>query len=582
MNPSIPASQFVDVIPSVLEAGAADLAMNTVMLDNTGDTSQPIGTLGQFGNAAAVAAWYGASSVQAALANIYFAGYNGGTRIPSALYFAQYNTSAVAAYLRGGTLSGLTLAQLQAFSGTITVAVNGRTVTSAAINLASATSFTNAAALITTGLQTAGGIFTGTGTISNGSGGSGTVLNISAVTSGALHVGDVVTGVGVTSGTTIISFGSGTGGVGSYNVSVASDVTVGETIEVTSAAVCTYDSLRVAFVITSPTVGVNSTIAAATDTSLSPHLNLTAATGAVTSQGAAAATPAGLMNTVTGLSTDWATFMTIDDPDAGAAGGPIKQAFSTWNAGQNDAYLYVAFDSDPTPSTGTDAACFATQVEALNGTFALWSSTQGASDAAFVCGTIASINFTQPGGRITLAYRSSPALAPDVSNLSEYLYLTGNGYNCYANVATRTAQFQWLQPGSVSGAWDWADSYVNQIYWNARFQNDFAELLTQVNSIPYTQAGYNLIRECLAPDIQAMGAFGAWRSGVALSGSEAVAVNTAAGLTISNILTSQGWYLQIEDPGATVRAERGSPNVTYWYTDGDAVQQIRMGSIDIE
>src|SRR5271166_827655 len=104
MNPSIPAAEFVNVVPSVLQAGAADLAMNAVFLDNTGDTSIPIGTLQQFGSVANVAAWYGGASVQAALAADYFSGYNGATRIPSALYFAQYNTAAVAAYLRGANL----------------------------------------------------------------------------------------------------------------------------------------------------------------------------------------------------------------------------------------------------------------------------------------------------------------------------------------------------------------------------------------------------------------------------------------------------------------------------------------------
>ena len=575
MNPSIPAAQFVDVVPSVLQAGAADLAMNAVFLDNSGDTSVPIGTLKAFGSQANVAAWYGANSVQAALANAYFAGYNGATRIPSALYFAQYNAAAVAAYLRGGSL-GLTLTQLQALSGNIIVAVNGETVTSAAINLASATSFTNAAALIQTGLQTLGGIFTGTGSQALG------VLTIATVVSGHLHVGDTVTGAGVDAGSaTISSFGTGTGGVGTYNVSTSGSTSVAA-VDVTSTATCTYDALRQAFVITSPTTGATSTIAAATDSSLSPSLNLTAATGGQTSQGAAAATPAGLMNSIIGLSTDWATFMTVQDPDNGAAGGPIKMQLATWNAGQHDGYMYVAADSDPVPSAGTDNNSFGVLVDALDGTYPVWSATQGAAVAAFICGVTASINFEQPGGRSTFAYRSSPVITPDITSLAIYLALKGNQYNAYCAVATRTAAFQWMQPGQISGAWDWADSYVNQIFWNARFQNDFAELESQVPSIPYTQAGYNMIREALSADIQAMGAFGAWQAGVELSGSQIVAVNTAAGIQIAATLQSQGWYLQVLDPGSTVRGARGSPTVTFWYTDGQSIQQITMGSINVE
>jgi hypothetical protein len=51
-----------------------------------------------------------------------------------------------------------------------------------------------------------------------------TTMTVTAVTTGVLYVGQVITGVGVTAGTTITSFGSGTGGVGTYNVSVSQAV----------------------------------------------------------------------------------------------------------------------------------------------------------------------------------------------------------------------------------------------------------------------------------------------------------------------------------------------------------------------
>ena len=64
-----------------------------------------------------------------------------------------------------------------------------------------------------------------TATISNGAGGAGTVLNVSAVASGTIYVGQYISGTGVTSGTQITAFVSGTlGGIGIYTVSVASTV----------------------------------------------------------------------------------------------------------------------------------------------------------------------------------------------------------------------------------------------------------------------------------------------------------------------------------------------------------------------
>jgi len=59
------------------------------------------------------------------------------------------------------------------------------------------------------------------------------VLNVTAVADGGLSVGDVISGSGVTSGTSIASFGTGTGGVGTYNLLIPGGVpfhTASETI----------------------------------------------------------------------------------------------------------------------------------------------------------------------------------------------------------------------------------------------------------------------------------------------------------------------------------------------------------------
>jgi cytoskeletal protein CcmA (bactofilin family) len=60
--------------------------------------------------------------------------------------------------------------------------------------------------------------FAGTGEI------SGTTLTITVATSGALYVGSLLTGTGVTAGTTISAFLTGTGGTGTYTVSTSQTV----------------------------------------------------------------------------------------------------------------------------------------------------------------------------------------------------------------------------------------------------------------------------------------------------------------------------------------------------------------------
>jgi hypothetical protein len=72
-------------------------------------------------------------------------------------------------------------------------------------------------------LQTQTAVFTGT--INNGGAGAGTVLNVTSVTSGTLKVGMVLTGGNITAGTFISAFTSGTGGIGTYVVSVSQNRT---------------------------------------------------------------------------------------------------------------------------------------------------------------------------------------------------------------------------------------------------------------------------------------------------------------------------------------------------------------------
>jgi hypothetical protein len=59
-----------------------------------------------------------------------------------------------------------------------------------------------------------------TGAIASG----GTSLNVTAVSSGVIQVGMLLTGTGVTAGTTITALGTGTGGTGTYTVSAAQTV----------------------------------------------------------------------------------------------------------------------------------------------------------------------------------------------------------------------------------------------------------------------------------------------------------------------------------------------------------------------
>lgn len=594
---SIPASRYVSVIPSVLGTGGNPLSLNAVIL--TANTAVPVGTAPSFPDLASVEAYFGADSIEAQLAGVYFQGFSTANTLPSALLFWQYVAEAVAGYLRGGKVSGLTLSQLQAFSGSLTLEVDGRTITGAATNLSSATSFSNAATLIQAGLQTAGGAWTGTITTVD----TNTTVTVDTTSTGQIAVGDTIVSTNLPGATTVESFGTYTPelGTGTIVVSAAATASAGPTAAtIASAVTVSYNATFGSFVITSPTTGADSSVAFPTTGTFATDLKLTAATGAILSPGSAIQTPAATMDALVGVTQDWATFMLTYDPDSGTEPATVKLAFSAWtstaNVAGSERFCFAGWDTDPAPAAGTAAASFGAAVTAAgyNGTVPIWDIASDASNpgtpgttipgakAAFFCGATASIDYTETQGRISYDYKSQAGLVADVVDDETASNLIANGYNFYGAVATAAQGFVFFQPGSMPGSWVWADDYIDQIWLNSAFQLSILSLLTTVKSIPYNNAGYALLRAaCMGPINAALNA-GVIQPGVPLSPSQAQEVNTAAGLQIDGVLSTVGWYLQILPASATTRGTRGSPPMTFWYTDGGSVQQVTLASIDVQ
>lgn len=570
---SIPASQLVNVIPGVLGAGGNPLSLNSVFVTHNG--AVPIGSVMSFATLADVQDFFGASAQESLMAAVYFAGFEGATRLPGTLYFVQDNASNVAAYLRSASLADMTLAELQGLSGTLIIDVDGETITTANIDLSGATSFSNAATIIQAALQASGTIFSGTGTIGDGSGGAGTILNVSAVASGKIHVGDIIRG-GPTP-TQVLSQQSGTpGGIGLYTVANSQDFEPGGALHIDGTATAAFDSQRHAFVISSPTTGDDSTIGFATGT-LAAGLELQAAQGAVTSQGADAATAADVMNTVVANTQNWALFATTYEPDLAG-----KEAFAAWVQTTNERYTYVAWDSDVTALQPNASGTFGAIVNAANDFGVVPVYNDDGLLAALVCAIAASIDFTAPNGALTFAFKAQAGLVANVTDATEAQNLLGNGYNFYGSYATANQQFSFLQNGQISGDWNWIDAYVNQIYFNSQCQLALVELLAHTNSVPYNATGYALLRSALLDPIGEALNNGTIKAGVTLSNAQRAQINTAANGNVADTLQNQGWYLQILDADPSVRAVRGSPPMTLWYTDGGSIQSIELSSIDVQ
>jgi len=505
---TIPASQIVSVVGSVLSAGGQGLDLIGLCL--TTSTRVPIGTVAEFATAADVGTYFGSGSTQKALADTYFAGFLGSTIKPASMKFAQYNSAAVAPYLRGGRVSGYTLTQLQALgTGSLTVTVDGSPHIAASINLSAASSFSNAATIIQAGFTTP-----------------------------------------------------------PFNV--------------------TYDATAGAFLFTGTSTGVSHTFDYASDNAFAEGLKLTQATGAVTSQGADAATPGPFMDGIVAITQNWATFFTDTDPDN--SGNSNKLLFCAWVSAQQSRYAFVCWDTDDSPSTQNPATSSLGYLIGPNGnnygSVCLIGSdvngTVSASYAAFVSGSCAAINFNQTNGRPTFAFRRQDGLAPTVTNATAALNLKENGYNWYGAYGTANDQFDWFYPGQVSGDYDWLDSLVNAIWLNNQLQLSMMVLLQNTLSIPYNTYGYALIKAAALDVIQQGLNYGAFRAGVTLSEAQKAEVNAAAGLKIDDALNQNGWYFQVKDANPQTRVGRQSPPITFWYMDGQAVQQINIASVNVQ
>lgn len=506
---SIPASDIVSVQPGVVGAGGSAFDLNGLIL--TADTSVPIGTVMSFANGDDVDAFFGATAPEAIYAGDYFLSYVNATKTPGAVLFAQYPTGPVSAYVRGGSVAGLTLTQLQALSGTLIVTVDGTVKTSTSINLSAATSFSNAATLMAAAFSSLGG------TIS-------------------------------------------------------------------------YDSQRAAFKIASATTGLTSTISFVSGT-LAAGINMTAATGAVTSQGAVAGVPATNMQAIVQISQNWASFMTVFEPVIAD-----KLAFSAWVNSKNNEYAYVGWDTDAQAIVQNSTTCFGAVVKAAgySGTMAISGDPQAAAAlgttlatmlpqvAAFILGIAASLDFARTNGRTTFMFRSQTGMSASVTNETIGDTLTANGYSFYGAWASRNNGWTFLANGQISGPFLWADAYFNQMWLNDSLQVAGMDLLTQVDSVPYNPAGDALVEQTYMDPINAALNFGAIRTGVTLSSLQAAEINNAAGITIAPTLQTRGWYFQRGPSTAAIRVARGPTADTLWYTDGGAVQALSLASLDVQ
>ena len=341
-------------------------------------------------------------------------------------------------------------------------------------------------------------------------------------------------------------------------------------------ATVTYSSINNSFTVDSGEVGAEKSIGV-------PSGDIAAAMGfnaetATVSAGEDATDAVGSMTNLTRQFQNFVTFTTLAE-----AADSDALALASWISSQANAgtmYLYVCWDSSKANLDATNTTVIAEQIKALNatGTTVVYPSYK---IAAFVMGTAASIAWDQTNGTITFAFKAQSGLAADVTDTQHSVALLGHGVNFIGNYATRNDNFIFFYNGQMFGEWSWIDTYLNACYLCNKLQVQLMAMFTSNRRIPYTSAGYAIIRANCRDVIEAAINNGVINIGVSLSNAQKSQLTSELGGDFSDEIYNNGYYLQILDATAQARQQRVSPPCNLVYTYGGAVQRLTVPAIAV-
>lgn len=333
-------------------------------------------------------------------------------------------------------------------------------------------------------------------------------------------------------------------------------------------ATVTYSSQTGGFIVTSGTTGEQSMINFATGDS-ADALGLSESAGAVVSAGSAALTPSGLMESITNQTQNFVPFTTLYEAEAEEVLG-----YCEWSNAQNVDYLYIAWSTNPADKLNTNKSNLPNQIieAAPEGVCMVWG---GVEYAAFIASIAASIDWNRNNGLVTFKFKSQDGLAASITDASEANSLLSMNVNYYGKYATRADDFIMLTEGAMmAGNYGFVDAFVGMVWIKNNIQLSCMNGFVNVGRVPYNEAGYTIIRSWCNDTIDRAKLNGVIQAGVTLSQSQKAQLYNEIGQDVSSQIQTDGYYLQVSDPGASARVNRDSPTIGLWFTYGGAVHRL--------
>ena len=337
-----------------------------------------------------------------------------------------------------------------------------------------------------------------------------------------------------------------------------------------------YNSALKAFILTTEAKGADARIGYAepvdSGTDLGAMLGLTESAGAVKSAGMIALTESENRDAIAAATGNWVTFTTLwEVTDLAEA-----KAFSAW-ADIDDDFVYVHWTNEAkllNPLTAAQSVAGQLK-DVYNCTMCVF----GASYliAAFVEAYGASIKWDAEQGMKVIFGKAAGNIPATVVSQSQAEALDAVNVSYMGLFATRNDTFTFANRGHLtSDLYGFIDVLLGSIWFRAKVQRSIMDGFASVNRVPYNPRGFSLIDAWLSDPINAAKRVGVIDTGLRLSDSQKAQLMQECGKDISEQLFSTGYWYNIEAPEANVRANRGTPSMSLYYTYAGSCQKCEL------
>lgn len=335
----------------------------------------------------------------------------------------------------------------------------------------------------------------------------------------------------------------------------------------------TFDTQLQSFIVASTTQGATSSVSFANGTA-SYDLGLSEEGGAILNNATVADTPDSVMDRITDYTLNFAPISYLPDAPFNL---DFQKSIAQWVSKQNHRFWFIQYGKEPTAVMPNNDVCFGAYIK--DNEVADVTPVYGdMAHAAFACGSIASIDFQETNGRVTLDFRNQSGIKASVTSKQDAKALESNGYAYYGAWATANDRFQFMRNSIVSGEFEWADTYAFQLWLNAGFQVDGMVGLQQYKSIPPNDTGKAFYRAMFQDRINQGIAFGGIVAGMTLTEQQKSVINREFGFDAAMQIQLTGWAMYVGNAVNVSGATRKRFPAKFYYADGGSIQGINMTS----